>query len=169
MTYDYKKGVLKALENNYKRNFEPKTTRKNEAPEKLVESECLDWLEQIGASMDIYDSKAVWSQQYGGYLSQKVIEGHSDLGGNFIDGMAAWIELKAKGKRYNVSLEQWDFLHDKIKTNAFACVTDSRSHLQSLHRRWTECDLMKRRELLLADLPKRPEKKSDNKPLFDPE
>ena len=153
MTYDYKKGVLKALENNYKRNFEPKATRKNEAPEKLVESECLDWLEQIGASMDIYDSKAVWSQQYGGYLSQKVIEGHSDLGGNFIDGMAAWIELKAKGKRYNVSLEQWDFLHDKIK----------------LYKKWSESPINERRQILLADLPKRPEKKSDNKPLFDPE
>jgi len=166
---DYKARITAAINKFETKNVLPREHRKNEAPEKEVESECLDWFESIGASIDIYDSKAVWSQQYGGYLSQKVIEGHSDLGGNFIDGIAAWVELKAKGKRYNVSIEQWDFLHDKIKTNSFACVTDSKNHLQQLYKKWSDAPINERRQILLADLPKRPERKQDNKPLFDPE
>lgn len=104
----------------------------NKKPEKIVEAECLTWLNLNGFSCDVIESKAVFSQKAKRYLRGQTTKGMTDIVGCDPIGRAAFIELKARGKRNNISLEQYCFLMKKIDCYAFGVVVDS-SHLLQLY------------------------------------
>lgn len=127
-------------------------------PEKLVELEVLNWLNLNGFSCDVIESKAVFSQKAGRYLRGQTVKGMSDLVGCDSIGRGVFIELKAKGKRTNVSLEQIAFLSKKITNHAFAVVVDSADCLSHYYSKY--CELIKKsdfngaRDYLRSILPK---------------
>jgi hypothetical protein len=106
--------------------------QKSKKPEKIVEGEVMSWLNINGFSCDVIESKAVFSQKAKRYLRGQTTKGMSDIVGSDPIGRAVFIELKAKGKRTNISLEQYTFLMRKIDCYAFAVVVDN-STLLSLY------------------------------------
>ncbi len=131
--------------------------KRNLKPEKQVEKEVLAWCRVNGFDMSVVDSKAAYSPRAGMYLKRNRMtsEAMPDLVGNY-GSVAAFIELKAPGRRSNLSLEQWMFLKRKIEAGCFACVTDSVSHLSELMKRVYRIDRpleVMDKEALLRDLP----------------
>lgn len=167
-----KESTKQAIANWYARvdakNKPKPVTRKNEAPEKLVEKEIRQWLSSQNIFHKIVESKAVLSSQYGGYRKGQADAGFPDLVGCLASGHFLAIELKALGRRSNLSGHQREFLLNVISNNGFACVSDSVSHVSYLLFSWQSlASVEARRELLLSDLPKQRAVKIDNSPLFD--
>lgn len=131
--------------------------KRNLKPEKQVEKEVLAWCKLNGFDMSVVESKAAFSPAAGKFLkrSRMTSESMPDLVGNY-GSIAAFIELKAPGRRKNLSLEQWMFLKRKIEDGCFACVTDSVLHLSDLIKRVYRIDRpleVMDKEFLLKDLP----------------
>lgn len=116
--------------------------RRNKKPEKLVEEECLAWMRAQGWQVEIYESKATFDPVRGIWKSQGMKAGTADCMGVTSFGEAVAVEFKAKGrlKTFSVAknIRQQEFILNRIKTNAFAIVVDSRERLESSYIRWRE-------------------------------
>lgn len=116
--------------------------RKNSKPEKEVEKEVLPWLRQLGAQVEVYESKATYNPAAGRYISQSMKAGTCDIMGTLPDGTAIAIELKAKGKlsTFNKAKNerQRTFIKNRINSNAFACVVDSLERLIYIYTEWSK-------------------------------
>lgn len=110
--------------------------RKNQKPEKQVEKDCLDWSKRNSVFLHVIESKAVFSQAAGRYLSGQAESGFPDIVGNDSSGRVLYIELKALGKRSTLSPAQYLFLTEKIKQNCFAVVVDSADLLHEYYYSW---------------------------------
>lgn len=119
-----------------------KRRARNEKPEKLVEMACMEWLKENNFSCDVVESKAIFSRKANRYLRGNAPIGFSDIVGCDANGVAVFIELKAFGKRNNISDEQKAFLIKKIMRGAFACCTDSVDYLSKLYRVWYDHKLL---------------------------
>jgi hypothetical protein len=105
-----------------------------------------------GFSVNVIESKAVFSPKIGRYMSSMAVPGLSDLVGCDKNGLAVFVELKAVGRKSNVSDKQKAFLTEKIKCNAFAVVTDSASHLRDLYEKFCSIITKEERQKYLLDL-----------------
>lgn len=123
------------LDNEIRRQRK-KTVKKNGNPEKLVERECMKWFRENNFSMNVVESKAVYNPQAGKYLKGQTDPGVLDSFGNDINGHAIFVEFKAKGKSANLSPAQYEFMIEKIDSNAFCCVTDSAVRLEEIYKYW---------------------------------
>lgn len=94
----------------------------------------MSWLNQNGFACDIIESKAVFSKAANRYLHGQTVPGMSDIVGVDSVGRACYIELKAKGKRNNISMAQYVFLQAKIQNHAFAVVVDSADLLAQYYK-----------------------------------
>ena len=112
--------------------------QKTKKPEKIVEAECLTWLNINGFSADIVDSTATYSKTAGRYLASMAPVGFTDIVATDPFGRACYIELKAKGKRNNVSVGQYVFMMAKIDKYAFAVVVDSASSLEYYYKAYCQ-------------------------------
>lgn len=131
-----KKGwdlLLRSIEKKTPKNTPP---RKNKKPEKEVEQEVLEWAERQNIYLHVIEAKAVFSASAGRYLSGQCESGMPDLIGNNNSGQSLYIELKAKGRRSNLSLDQYQFLKNKIDQNCFAVVVDSAHCLNEFYYTW---------------------------------
>jgi hypothetical protein len=108
--------------------------QKSKKPEKIVEAEVMSWLHQNGFSCNVVESKAVYSQKAGRYISGQTVAGMSDIVGVDPVGRACFIELKAKGKRNNLAMSQYVFLQAKIEKHAFGVVVDSADLLEKYYK-----------------------------------
>ena len=135
-----KKGsVYDAIMKYNERQTFPKESgpkRKNEKPEKEVEKDVLDWSKKNNCFLHVVESKAVYSVSAGRYLAGQAEDGYPDLSGNNTDGHSMWVELKAKGKRSNLSVNQYEYLCSKIDQNCFAVVVDSSDILNEFYYSW---------------------------------
>lgn len=126
---------------------------KNLKPEKLVEVEVLAWCNQNAWSVDVYDSKATYSEKSKSYKKSKSLkQGTPDIVGNCQNGLACYIELKAPGIYY-CSQEQYLFLKRKIESNAFGCVVRSAKELEEYYLSYKNASDSK--SYLLSILPKK--------------
>lgn len=135
-----------------------KRQKKNAKPEFEFKKIAKAWLEKAGFSINVVESKAVWSEAAGRYLSGQTDAGFSDIVGvTPMRGVACFIELKAPGKRASLKDHQREFLIRKIDRMAFAVVTDSIEHLDSRYAAWEHLyDMgmfMEAKNFLLKDLP----------------
>lgn len=165
----------KAVE-TYLKNQEPKNTRKsvhNDKPEKEVEKACLVWMREQGWSVQIYESKATYSEAAGRFISQNMKAGTADCMGNMASGIGVAVEFKAPTKLSTFSApanhRQQEFMKEKIYSGCFAVVTDSVHRLYTIYLNWVDLRGMglieESKHYLLEMLPKR-QKKDDLTPLF---
>jgi hypothetical protein len=165
-----KDAMLKYLDRQIvKPSDKPK--KKNQKPEKVTEKSVTDWLKIKKYPYNVVESKAVWNTYAGRYVNGQVDSGYSDVSFVICDepfnGIAGFIELKALGRRSTASEKQLDFLRERIVAGAFGCVTDRLEHLLGIYEKWYYLRLTNlegSRQYLLSELP---QKKSDNKPLFE--
>lgn len=172
---DNKAGTKRAIANWYK-NQEPKNPRKsvhNDKPEKEVEKACLVWMRERGWSVQIYESKATYSEAAGRFISQNMKAGTADCMGNMASGIGVIVEFKAPKKLSTFARpanhRQQEFMKEKIASGCFAVVTDSVARLYTIHLQWTGLRglglIDESKDYLLRTLPKR-QKKDDLTPLF---
>ena len=170
-TSDHKKRIKQALHSYCKANqtqILPKPKRRNQKPEQQVVKACMEWMRERGFSMDVVESKAVYSVSSGRYLRGQTTPGFVDAAGCTPEGIGCFIEFKAKGKVSTLRLSQKEFLKQKIYKGCFACVVDSTERLSEIYSNWL--DLFKKdRDLsiayLLKQLPQR-RKRATDKGLF---
>lgn len=149
MSDDYKKRIQASIEKFHKRELNQPTGRRNQKPEAKIENEIYKHLNEIGWSIDFYESSSFGiSPEYQDY---KVKPGHSDLAGNLPNGIACYVEVKAKGKRSTLSDNQRQFLIEKINTNCFAIVADSLEYVLNTFQTWQATPIKK--AFLLKELP----------------
>lgn len=136
--------------------------RKNASPEKdLVATPCMAWMRQQGWSVDIFESKSTYDPRRGVYRQQSMKAGISDCLGTLPDGIQIIIEFKAPGRLSTFNKDgnhrQREFVIEKIRLNAFACVVDSLEMLQKIYFNWEAIryqDKAKARAYLTESLPK---------------
>lgn len=162
-------ACAKAAESALKEYQPP--SRKNNAPEKEVEKECLALMRSWGWSVEIYESKATYDPKRDIYRQQAMKSGTADCMGSTDEGISAIVEFKAPKKLTTLSDIQREFLVEKIGSNCFAIVTDSAERLQKIYRHW---QFLRRsgnfhalKEYLLSELPKKRERPEDRE-LFGP-
>lgn len=159
------KAAIERYELRQTKTSEPK--RHNQKPEKEVEKSVLEYMKSLGCKLTVVESKAVFSQSSGRYLSGQTIAGFPDIVGLNSQGLFLGLELKALGRRSTLKNHQRLFLTQIIHSNGFACVTDSVSHLSSLYSKFLlETNLEKRQALLLQDLPYKQNEGKNLIPLF---
>jgi hypothetical protein len=133
-----------------------KISSKAVKPEKQVEQSVVFWLLNNCFSVDIYDSKAVYSVRAKSYRKNLgIVEGHSDIAGSDPCGIAIYLELKSAGKEKVIRQDQYLFLLRKIEANCFALVTSSVEHLSEIYHKWSLMDPIDKKEYLRSQLPKR--------------
>lgn len=135
-----------------------KEKRKNQKPEKEVESDCLDWLERNCFFASIVDSSATYNVYAKRFISGKASVGFPDCIAIHESGIFCAIELKAPSRRSTLRDGQRDFIEKVIEKNGFACVVDSSILLDEIWNKFLKSK--NKKELLLSYLPK---KKSDPK------
>jgi len=154
MSDEFKKRIEAAMLKHHEKQL-PKKKRerkRNDNPEAKISLAIKNHLIGLGWSVDIVESKAVFSAQAQSYTFGKTRPGFSDIVGNTPSGMAAYIEVKSKGRRSSLRPAQFDFLSEKIKTNAFAIVADSVEYVLLTYDVWlSSTDKL---ALLLNELPK---------------
>jgi len=104
-------------------------------PEKDVEAACMAWMKSQGFSMDVVEA-STYDSKTGGWINQRVKSGVVDSFGNTADGLAVYVEFKAKGRLSTLRDNQRSFLVKKIAKNCFACVVDSAERLDNLYDKW---------------------------------
>jgi hypothetical protein len=164
----HKKKVVQAI-NNYLASLDPKPTsfRKNEKPEKEVEKSVLAWCKQNGLFVSVVESKAVFSQGANRFLKGQAQSGFPDLVVLIAAGLFVAIELKAKGRRSSVRVNQYNFLKQVIQNQGFAAVVDCQEYLETLYFGFLkEADQSNRKNYLMSCLPVPRELKEDNTPIF---
>jgi hypothetical protein len=126
--------------------------KKNGKPEKVLEKQVLTWASNHAIHLHVVESKAVYSASAGRYLRGQAEAGLPDLIGN-IEGLSAWIELKAKGRRGTLKEHQREFLVRKIEQGCFAVCIDSVDQLASVLAAFLSTPSSDRVRLLLDHLP----------------
>lgn len=111
------KSAERAMKNPRKKNARPEW--------ELTKKPCKKWFEQKGWRMHIVESKAVFSQDSQRYVTGQLEAGFSDSVGAAPNGLAAFVEFKAPGKRSTLAEHQRDFLIDKIEIGCFGVCVDS--------------------------------------------
>jgi hypothetical protein len=115
----------------------PKRSRnKNQTPEKDVQKRVTEWAKLNHFYLHVVESKAVYSQASASYLRGQVEPGFPDLVGNDSSGCVVYVELKALGKRSNLSELQYEFLRNKINQGCFAVCVDSPELLSEFYYKW---------------------------------
>lgn len=123
-------------------------------PEKIVEKEVLEVCAQLKFDVDVVDSKGVFSRAANRYTKNRHIpDGFSDLVGNTENGLAVFIELKAKGKLKTLRQNQRAFLTRKIENGCFACVVDNAESLCNIYLKFISLPVVERPNYLLSTLP----------------
>lgn len=154
---DYKKRVKLAVDNwsiKQLKKDSPSllTKKKNKTPEADFLKKLKKHIEETHCwNLDVIDSKGQFSEDAQRYVYGKTRSGYSDMSGNMLNGLAVYIEVKAPGKRSTVREDQRIFLIEKINTNAFAIVTDSIEHFESMLEKFKRAE--NRKATLLKDLP----------------
>jgi hypothetical protein len=162
MSDEYKKRIKAAVLSHSARQLKslsPK--RKNMKPEKLVETECLLWMRSQGWDVSIYESKATYNPAAGRYISSSMRAGTADCMGTTNQGIAVFIEFKAKGKLSTFgnsrNFRQQEFLISKINHGAFSCVVDSVDILKAYYIQWMKIrdeNTEAAKQFLFINLPK---------------
>lgn len=152
-------AIQKNAQRELKAQSKKESTRKRGKPEKTVEASCLLWIKAQGFDVDVVEASS-----YDPILrkkgSSKTTAGFSDLVGNDTDGLALFIELKAKDRRSTLSQLQRIFLIKKIKLNCFAVVVDSHEKLAQYYSGFKALKTKELRQAYLLDcLPKPRQKK----------
>jgi len=142
-----------------------KRQTRNKKPEKLVESNVLQWSKNNGMFLHVIESSS-YDPRLGTIGTQKAESGFSDLVGNTDGGFAIYIELKAKDRRSTLRLDQRIFLENKIDQGCFAVVTDSVEHLAHTWTEYKSLDRGERKHYLLGCLPRQISKKDAVNPEF---
>lgn len=130
--------------------------RKNDKPEKQVQTDCLNWMRKNGWSVNIFEAKSTYDPSRGRYISQSMKAGTLDCGGSVPLGIACVIEFKAPGKLSSLRDNQRKTLIEKINSNNFAVVVDSVGRLEKLYIEWVarrEISLEAARAYLMSMLP----------------
>jgi len=123
-------------------------------PEKIVEKLVLDVCKELNFDVDVIESKATYSKAAQRYLkSRSAPEGISDLVGNNENGLAVYVELKAKGRTNTLRPNQKAFLIRKIEKGCFACVVDSPELLTSIYLKFLSLPIQDRPNYLKSILP----------------
>jgi len=131
--------LLKNPDQNLGLKHRKRSSKPNGRPEKQVEKEVTAWLNQNGFYCHVVESKAVYSQAAGQYLRGQTVPGMSDIiGVTPINGVACFIELKAKGRRSVLSASQKHFLKTNIEMDAFAVCVDSATLLETYYAEFKE-------------------------------
>lgn len=167
MADDYKKRVENAIYSYYERQQPKKVTprKKNEKPEAEFMLLFKKYLEGLGWSVDIIESKGVFNEEAGRYMHGKTRPGYPDISGNMCNGLAIYIETKAPGRRSTVRPDQREFLINKIASNCFAIVCDSINYFDRVFAEWQESP--NKKAFLLKEIPELSGKyKDDDEPLF---
>ena len=166
---DFKSRVRQAVENFHKRELKSSSppSRKNNRPEKQVESNCLHWMRQMDWSVEIFESKATYNPNIGVYKQQSMKQGTPDCIGCDAEGAFVAVEFKAPGRKSTLRPLQRKYLMEKIEHGAFAVCVDSAESLAEHYRQW--CDLARdpksRKEFLLLLLPS--QKSKNHSSLFE--
>lgn len=158
-------ALLKYSKRQLRGKTNGKPRKKNSSPEKEVEKEVLEWCQKLGIDVNVIESKAVYSVAAGRYLRGQVSTGFPDLVGNTRDGIAVYVELKARGRLSTVKAHQLEFITRKIRQGAFACVVDGSGRLGDLFSRWSLLIKQSRTEAenyLIKSLPKQLEELEPN-------
>lgn len=107
--------------------------RKNDKPEKRVETEVMHWLNTRGFSCHVVESKAVFNRKAMAYISGQTVKGMTDIIGCTPEGIAVFIELKAPGKRSSLKTHQRMFIEEKIEKGCLAGVVDGAGSMEMLY------------------------------------
>lgn len=115
-----------------------KPHRKNAKPEKDAVKEVCTWLKLNSFSFDIIEASN-FDPVTGRLLKvSKATPGFSDIVATSPQGIACYIEVKAKGKRSTIRPHQEAFLKNKIQHSAFAICADSSDYLSKHFIKWLE-------------------------------
>jgi hypothetical protein len=138
MSNEFKKRIEAAMIKHHEKLLpnKPRARKRNDNPEARISLEIKNHLVALGWSVDIVESKAVFSASAQSYTHGKTRPGFSDICGNSPSGQAVYIEVKSKGRRSSIRPAQFDFLTEKIKTNAFAIVADSVEYVDRIYKAW---------------------------------
>ena len=164
---DRKTSTQNAIHNFIKREMgaarnKEVPTRQNKSPERDVESDVLKWANSNGFFFHVieasnYNPLTGKSEKE----NSKAEAGFSDLVGNTPNGLACYVELKAKDRRSTLSSSQRRFLEKKISQNCFAVVVDSDIRLAQYWKGFCSLKGFERRQAYLYDcLPKQRAKKA---------
>lgn len=140
-------GTKKALDRYFGREAKKAAremsgaSRKNKSPEKTVVKNILKTLRSAGFCLDVVEASNYDRIKQAVVHDIKVAAGYSDISGNDKLGFAVYIEAKAPGKRSSLRELQRMFLERKIKSGAFACVSDSDVHVVELYSKWIRLKL----------------------------
>jgi hypothetical protein len=151
-----KRNALEKYFIRLERQQNPGTPRRHhEKPEKhitlpLVLREC----QKLGMKMFKVDASSYDVRTGRMGSGNQVQAGFPDLCGIGPGGESLWIELKAPGKRYNLSDLQYEFLKNAIlhAPGVFATVVDSPGNLLEIWQKWISSG--KSSEVLLKYLPR---------------
>jgi hypothetical protein len=119
--------------------------RKNGRPEfELTAKPCFKWFESSGWSMSIVESKAVYNQAAGRYVDGQAESGFPDCVGSCPNGLGAFVEFKAPGKRGTIRPGQYAFLLEKASLGCFAVCVDSVEYLRKTWEQFVHLSKMDR-------------------------
>lgn len=105
--------------------------------EKVVEGEVLAWCFNNSIDVNIFDSKATYSQAKKAYSKNTGMpEGCSDILGCDFDGKFFAVELKAPKKENCCRMSQYNFLKRKILKGGFCLVCSDASYLNEVFYKW---------------------------------
>jgi hypothetical protein len=136
---------------------------RNGRPEKDVERDVLAWMRDRGWDAQVIEAKATYNPRAGRYLrNSSVAAGTCDIIGTDPNGTFVAVELKAPGRLSTFAADrneaQRDYLIAKIRSGAFAAVTDCTSRLEQIYEEYLTARAIspeKSKQLLLSYLPKK--------------
>lgn len=135
-------SVKDAMEKYSARLLRAPRTKKNKKPERdLVQIPCVEWMRQRGWSVNIYESKAIFSPTAGRYIGQSMLPGTCDCMGVDQAGHGVFLEFKAPGRLKTIKHHQRKFLLEKIDSGAFGAVVDSVVRLGEIYETWIKLRL----------------------------
>ena len=130
--------------------------RKNQKPENLVVKDHLQWYEEDGFFMNVYESKAkaqlIRGQEV--WRTGGLEVGTPDSGGTCPNGYSCWIEFKAKGSRSRISNDQRAHLTKVIERGGFGLCSDDVNYSKETYHKWLNKSREDKIPFLLNELPK---------------
>ena len=166
---DHKKNIMNAIHKYHGRQLNQGLTRepkgKNRKPEKDTEKQVMAWGRENRVFLHVIEA-STYNGRTGTFGDSKVQKGFSDIVGNTEQGLACYIELKAKDRRSNLSEAQREFLEQKIDQNCFAVVVDSRARLEQYWKGFWSLKNVEDRKTYLRDCLPKKRKGVNEDPLF---
>jgi len=167
---DHRKSTNNAILNYHRKQLDQGVSRepkkKQKTPEKDVQKSVLDWARENKVHLHVIEA-STWNGRTRTFGDSKASAGFPDLVGNTEQGLVCYIELKAKGRRSNLSDKQRVFLEAKIAQSCFAVVVDSRTRLEQYWKGfWSLKSPEERQSYLLETLPKKRKSRNEDR-LFD--